>query len=397
MSVTPEMLEIRTMARQFAEGELRPHAARWDAERALPSGLHGQLGEMGFLGMSIPEPLGGLDLDLPTILLALEGLAWGDASVALSVAIHGGPVARSILDFGSESQKARWLPGMADGSTLAAFALSEREAGSDAAALAMRARRVDAGWQLDGDKRWVTNGKRAGLLLVFARTGDETSGQEGLSAFLVPRETDGISEIARERTLGMAASETVSLGFEGVVVDDEALLGDEGAGWEIARNGLAVGRLSIAAQALGIAQAAFEHAVRYAGEREQFGRPLSDFGAIGEKLAGMAQRIEQSRTLMLETARRWQDSRSREGDGSAELHQPRSVASAAALAKVSASETAMWTTDEAVQIFGGYGYMRDYPVEKLMRDAKGTEIYEGSNEVLRWVVARDIMKESGQT
>lgn len=397
MSITPEMLEIRSMAREFAEGELRPNAGHWDAERALPAGLHGQLGEMGFLGMSIPEPLGGLDLELPTILLALEGLAWGDASVALSVAIHGGPVARSIMDFGTESQKARWLPGMADGSTLSAFALSERDAGSDATALAMPARRVDTGWKLEGEKRWVTNGNRAGVLLVFARTGAEESGHEGISAFLVPRETPGITEVGRERTLGMAASETVALGFDDVVVDDGALLGDEGAGWEVARNSLAVGRLSIAAQALGIAQAAFEHAIGYATEREQFGRALAEFGAIGEKLAGMAQRIEQSRSLMLETARRWQDARSHEGDGSVELHLPRSVASAAALAKISASETAMWTADEAVQIFGGYGYMRDYPVEKLMRDAKGTEIYEGSNEVLRWMVARDLVTEMGST
>jgi alkylation response protein AidB-like acyl-CoA dehydrogenase len=394
-AVTAETLEIRSMAREFATGEIRPYSPGWDAERALPDGIFGKLGELGFMGMGIPEAYGGLDLDLVTTLLTLESLAWGDAAVALSVAIHGGPVVRAILDHGSEEQRERWLPEMATGETLGAFALSEQAAGSDATALELTARPTADGWTLAGRKRWVTNGNRAGLILVFARTGE---GKDGISAFLVPRALDGIEEVGRERTLGLSASETVSLEFDETRLPTAALLGREGEGWTVARGSLTIGRLSIAAQALGIAQAAYEHAIGYSREREQFGRPLSEFGAIREKLAEMALRLEQSRALMLGAAGRWETGRERAGtggtaDGVDVLHLPSSLESAAAMAKVSASRTAMWVTDEAVQIFGGYGYMRDYPVEKLMRDAKGTEIYEGTNEVLQWLVARDLLGE----
>ncbi len=394
-TIAPEALEIRAMAREFADGEIRPHSAAWDADRELPIEIFRKLGELGFLGMGVPEEYGGLDLDLPTALLALESLSWGDASVALTVSVHGGPVVRALLEHGTEAQRSRWLPELATGETLAAFALSEKDAGSDPTALTTKAERTSDGWSLSGRKRWVTNGDRAGLLLVFARTGE---GRKELSAFLVPRSTPGIANVGRERTLGMSASETLSLEFSDVELSGDALLGEAGKGWEVARSCLVVGRLSVAAQAVGIAQAAYEHAIRYAREREQFGHALSEFGAIREKLAGMALRIEQSRTLLLATAGRWEDRGSGEGAGGRPsdddaLHLPASLASAAALAKISASETAMWVTDEAVQIFGGYGYMRDYPVEKLMRDAKGTEIYEGSNEVLRWLVARDLLNE----
>ena len=393
MTLAPEALEIRAMAREFAEGEIRPHAAAWDARRELPADIFTKLGELGFLGMGIPEVYGGLDLDLSTALLALEALSWGDASVGLALSVHGGPVVRAILEHGTDDQRQHWLPRMATGETLGAFALSEEDAGSDATALKLKAERVGDEWVLTGRKRWVTNGDRAGLLLVFARTGEE---RKDISTFLVPRETEGIRQVARERTLGMSASETLSLEFSEARVPASALLGGVGNGWAVAQSCLVVGRLSVAAQALGIAQAAYEHAIRYAREREQFGHALSDFGAIREKLAGMALRIEQSRTLLLDTAGRWErahdDDAGDEGE-SAALHLPSSLASAAALSKISASETAMWVSDEAVQIFGGYGYMRDYPVEKLMRDAKGTEIYEGTNEVLRWLVARDLLAE----
>lgn len=373
------------MAREFARGEIRPHVEDWDADRALPETIFQKLGELGFLGMRVPEAHGGLALDATTYLTALEALAWGDASVALSLSIHNGPVTRALLGWGTEAQQERWLPSLAAGEFLAAFALSESAAGSDPAALTTEARPSDDGWILDGTKAWVTNGDRAGVLLVFARTGE---GREGISAFLVSRGDSGIEMVGRERTLGLSASETVTLEFNEVPLPREAMLGSPGEGFEIAMDALTIGRLGVAAQSLGIAQAAFEHALEYSGEREQFGHSLDRFGGIEEKLAGMAIRIAQARAFTLEVAALI------DGEGRPSEGLPSSLRARTAMAKVAASEAAMWTTDEAVQIYGGYGYMRDYPVERLMRDAKGTQIYEGANEVLRMLVARDAVRES---
>lgn len=388
MTLTAEQLEIRAMAREFAAGEIRPHAAEWDARRALPEDIFRKLAELGFLGLRVPEEAGGLELDLITTLLAVEALSWGDASVGLSAAVHNGPVTQALVAFGSPAQREGWLPRMASGETIGAFALSEADAGSDAAALACAARSSGEGWILTGEKRWVTNGVRAGLLLVFARTGQ---GREGISAFLVDRTLPGIEVAGRERTMGLSASETVTLRFQGVELQGDALLGGAGEGWKVAGDALVHGRLMVAAQALGVAEAAFEHSIRYAGEREQFGAPLAAFGAVQEKLAGMAQRLAQARALLREVAREVEAGSPADGGSF-----PISLAARAAMAKVAASESAMWVADEAVQIFGGYGYMRDYPVEKLMRDAKGTEVYEGPNEVLRWLVARDAIREAGE-
>ena len=389
--VSAEQLEIRGMARDFAAGELRPHTAEWDAARELPGDLYPKLAELGFLGMRVPEEHGGLALDMVTYLLALESLSWGDAAAALGVAIHNGPVTQLLLERGTDDQRARWLPPMATGEMLGVFALSEADAGSDPGALALRAEKDGDGWCLTGEKRWVTNGDRGGLLVVFARTAGESGDREGITAFLVPRDAAGISVTRRERTLGLSASETVGLAFQETPVPGDAVLGEEGNGYPLAMEALIPGRLGIAAQALGIAQAAYEHALAYAGEREQFGRSLTRFGAIREKLAGMAVRIAGARAHLLGVARRMDP----EGGGGDSLTLPSSLRAGAAMAKIMASEAAMWVTDEAVQIFGGYGYMRDYPVEKLMRDAKGTEIYEGSNEVLRNLVAADAVREAG--
>jgi alkylation response protein AidB-like acyl-CoA dehydrogenase len=395
---TGEQLEIRALARDFAEQELRPNAEAWDAERHVPDATWRALAEVGFLGLRAPADQGGLDLDLPTALLAVEALSWGESSVGLSVAIHAGPVTRALRSAGTPGQQAHWLPGLADGSIQGAFALSETDAGSDVGAVALSAERDGDRWRLTGEKRWVTNGDRAGLILVWGRTSGEPGGVGGLTAFLVPAGVEGMTVGARERTLGMCASSTVTLAFDGVVLPAEAVLGPVDGGWAVARDAIVHGRLFVAAQALGIAQAAHDHALRYAGERSQFGQTLDAFGAIQEKLAEMAIRIGQARAFLLETAARVDRAggklRGAEAEAGA-LHRPASLEAAAAMAKVAASAAAMWCADEAVQIFGGYGYMRDYPVEKLMRDAKGTEIYEGSNEVLRWVIARDLVREAG--
>jgi hypothetical protein len=383
---TSEQLEIQALARDFAGRELRSHGAAWDAGRALDDEIFEKLAEIGFMGMLIPGSYGGLELDLPTYLLVLEELAWGDASVALAVAIHNGPVASVLRRHGSEEQRTRWLPVLASGEALGAFALSEPEVGSDARAVATRAEREGDGWRLNGRKRWVTNGARAGLVVTFARTGED-----GVGAFLVPPDTDGYTVGGRETTLGLRASETVAVELSDVRLGADALLGDAAAGLAYALEALDVGRAGIAAQAVGIARAAMEHAAAYALEREQFGGAIARFGAIQAKLADMAHRIAAGRALAHEAGAALDAARNGAGH-------PRTgvggVTSRAAIAKLVASEAATWVADEAIQVYGGYGYMRHYPVEKLLRDAKGTEIYEGTNEIMRKVIAREVLRDA---
>ncbi|HKJ01864.1 MAG TPA: acyl-CoA dehydrogenase family protein, partial [Longimicrobiales bacterium] len=336
-----ERLEIRSLARDFAQGELRPHAAAWDEARALDDGVFAKLAELGFLGMRVPEAFGGLDFDTPTYLGVLEELAWGDASVALAVAIHSGPVCGTVLRHGSEAQKGHWLPRLAGGDALGAFALSEPEAGSDAGALTTRAVRQGEGWALSGVKRWVTNGARAGLVLVFARA------QEGVTAFLVEPGQAGYTVAARERTLGLRASQTVTVELEQVAVDATGVLGQAGEGFRYALDALDVGRVGIAAQAVGIARAAMEHALGYALERHQFGQALADFGATQAKLAEMHRRILGARALAHEAGTALDAAVA----GGHARSGPDGTTARAAVAKLAASEAATWIADEAIQIF----------------------------------------------
>jgi alkylation response protein AidB-like acyl-CoA dehydrogenase len=317
----------------------------------------------------------------------LEELAWGDGAVALAVSAHNGLVVTTLVRHGTEEQKARWLPALASGERLGAFSLSETQAGSDLAAMSARARREGAAWRLDGDKRWVTNGARAGLVVVFAGTGER-----GVGAFLVTPEDEGFRAGAPEQTLGLRASQTVPLELRGVRLDADRLVGDARAGLRYALEAVDVGRIGTAAQAVGIGRSAMEHAAAYALEREQFGQPIARFGAIQEKLAGMAERLAAGRALALEAAAALQAA----GNGTSRSGLEGGTAKAA-LAKLAASEAATWITDEAIQVFGGYGYMRHYPVEKLLRDAKGTEIYEGTSEIMRYVIARELLRDMGDT
>jgi len=393
LRLSEEQLEIRALARDFARAEIRPMAGEWDARRELDPGIFQKLGELGFLGMRIPEAFGGLDLDPVTYLLVLEELAWGDASVALAVAIHSGPVPHLILHYGSEAQKSRYLPPMATGETLGAFALSEAGAGSDARALETEAVRDGADWILSGTKKWVTNGNRAGLILLFAREAEGT----GIHAFLLDRNTPGVRVGRREITMGVSAVETVEIHLEDVRLTSDALLGEAGSGFEYAMEALDLGRLGIAAQALGIGRAALEHARAYSQERVQFGKPLAELQATRFKLAGMATRLTSARFSALCGAEALTGTAEGQGSDGIDRRDPEapSLRSLAAMAKLQASEAAVWIADEAVQIFGGYGYMRDYPVEKLLRDAKGTEIYEGTNEIMRLVIARELLRDEG--
>lgn len=382
--LTTDQLEIRDLARGFAEGEIAPHVERWDAEAALPDEIIASLAELGFLGMLVPEQYGGLDLDMGSYLVVLEELARADAATALTVSVQNGPVAGAVLNHGTEEQRAHWLPRLASGEVVGAFALSEADAGSDAASVGTVARRDGDGWVLSGRKKWVTNGGRAGLALVFARTGEAGA----LGAFLVPTDTDGYTVVERTTTMGLRASETVTVELDELTLPADALLGEPGRGLAVALDALTVGRLGIAAMAVGIGSASLDHAVRYSGEREQFGRPLADFGAIQAKVADVAARLSAARAVVREVGQRIQ--RVREGQPDEETGAEALVARVAG-AKLFATETAMFASDEAVQIFGGYGYMRDYPVEKLMRDAKGTEIFEGTSEIMRVVIARDVL------
>jgi alkylation response protein AidB-like acyl-CoA dehydrogenase len=376
---------IRDLAREFAQGEITPHVERWDAEAALPEELFAKLAELGFLGMLVPEAYGGLDLGVPAFLIVVEELARADAATGLSVSIQNGPVAGAILSHGSAEQRQAWLPRLASGDLIGAFALSEENAGSDAGAVATTAQQEGGDWVLRGHKKWVTNGRRAGLALVFARIG--APGE--LGCFLLDTSLDGVSVGARTTTMGLRASETVDLALDDVRVPADALLGDPGRGLAVALAALTLGRAGIAAQAVGIGAAALDHSIRYAGEREQFGRPLAEFGAIQAKLADMASRLAAARAAVREVGVRLQAEREGHRDEGVGVE---ALVARVAGAKLVASEAAMFAADEAVQIFGGYGYMRDYPVEKLMRDAKGTEIYEGTSEIMRVVIAREIQR-----
>lgn len=378
-----ERRELQALARDFATAELRPHTAEWDEKRELDDGIFAKLAESGFLGMLVPEEHGGLGFDVTTYLTVLEELAWGDAAVALAVAIHNGPVVELLLRHGSDEQKALWLPRLASGEALGAFALSEPDTGSDASSVTTTATRDGEGWRIDGEKRWVTNGARAGLVMLFARTADDA-----LGLFLVTPDSEGYHVGDREKTLGLRASETVSVRLAGVRVGAEALVGDADAGLRYALWALDLGRIGIAAQAVGVGRAALEYAARYALERRQFGRPIARFGALQAKLADAAQRLAAGRALAFEAAAAWEaPNGARTGlEG---------VTARAAIAKLAASEAASFAADEAIQIYGGYGYMRHYPVEKLLRDAKGAEIYEGTNEIMRRVIAGEILRDAG--
>ncbi|MGI9627685.1 MAG: acyl-CoA dehydrogenase family protein [Longimicrobiales bacterium] len=384
--LSSEQIAIQALAREFADGEIRPHSAAWDGAGAFDDSVLAKLAELGFLGMLTPEEYGGLGLDVTTYLTVLEQLAWGDAAVALTVAIQNGPIPHLLLTHGSEEQRRSWLPLLASGERVGAFALSEPGAGSDPGSLSTTAVPKGDGWVLKGEKRWVTNGGRADMCLVFARTGDPNDGKPAIGCFIVDTSSAGYEVGRREKTMGLKASETVSVSLKEVEVGPEALVGDPARALGYALDALNIGRLGIAAQSVGIAQAALEHATRYAVEREQFGRSIAEFGAIRSKLANMATKTCAARALMMDVGARV----GADGNGGASLPPYKAQV---AMAKLHATEAATWVADEAVQIYGGYGYMRHYPVEKLMRDAKGPEIYEGTSEVLRMVVGGSLTSE----
>jgi alkylation response protein AidB-like acyl-CoA dehydrogenase len=329
--------------------------------------------------MLVPEKYDGLGLDTVTYLLALEEISAVDASTGVLLSVHNTFPTQMINQFGTDAQREQFLRPLARGEMLGGFALSEPDAGSDAAALTCEARRDGDHWVLNGRKAWITNGDYAGVIMVMARTDSAGArrGSKGISAFIITPDLPGFHVGKRENKMGLRGSHTVQLVFENMKVPADRLLGDQGKGFTYSMKSLEHGRLGIAAQAIGIARAAFEASVAYANERKQFGKLIGDFQAIQHKIADMATKITSARALLHAT-------------GSAK-DRGASVKAASSMCKVLASETAMWVTTEAIQVFGGYGYIKDYPVERYFRDAKVTEIYEGTSEVQRMVIARNVL------
>ena len=373
--LTPEQREIQAVAREFASAEIEPNAAAWDREHAFPRELLSQLGELGLMGVCVPEEYGGAGADFLSYILVLEELSRADAGVGVTVAVHTSACTLPILRFGTEEQKSRFVPPLARGESIGSFALTEPGSGSDAGALRTRAEHAEGGWTLTGSKQWITNGSFPGTLVLFARTDPETPGARGVSAFVL--DSDHVQVTRHEEKLGLNSSATVDLALDGVFVERDRLLHEEGKGFHVAMATLDGGRIGIAAQAVGIAQAAYDVARDYAKERYAFGRPIAEFQAIQHKLADMSTEIDAARLLVHRAA--WL----KEND------LPHTEAGAKA--KLFASTMARKQTSEAIQILGGYGYTKEFPVERYYRDAKITEIYEGTSEIQRLVIARELL------
>ena len=376
---TETQQEIQQMARAYAQRALVPLAGERDREERFDREMVTQMAELGFFGMLTPERFDGLALDAQSYLLALEEIAVADASAAVLLSVHNSLPTQMILNFGNAEQQQRFLPPMARGEWLGAFALSEPEAGSDAASLRCQAVKDGDDWLLTGTKAWVSHGNEAGVILCMARTdtADDRRGAKGISTFILTPDLPGFHVGKKEAKMGLRASPTVQLNLDGCRVPGDRLLGGAGRGFIYALGSLDHGRLGIAAQAIGIARAALEASVRYASERKQFGKAIAEFQAIQFKIADMATRITAARTLLHVAA--------------AAKERGENVTRFSSMAKLSATETAMWVTTQAIQIFGGYGYVTDYPVERFFRDAKVTEIYEGTSEIQRIVIARETM------
>ncbi len=373
--LTPEQREIKALARDFADAEIEPNASEWDREHRFPRELYPKLAELGLMGVCIPEELGGAGADFVSYILVLEELSRADAGVGVTVAVHTSAVTLPILTLGTDEQRARFVPPLARGELIGAFALTETEAGSDAGALRTSATRDGDGWRISGTKQFISTAEYAGTFLLFARTDPDTPGARGVSAFIL--DGDHIRVTGREEKLGLNSSVTNSIVVEDAYVDGDRMLHDEGKGFAVAMSTLDGGRIGIAAQALGIAQAAYDAARAYALERKQFGQRIADFQAIQWKLADMATEIDAARLLVYRAAWLKQQGKPHTEEG--------------AKAKLYASEMARRQTAEAIQIFGGYGYTKEFPVERYYRDAKITEIYEGTSEIQRLVIARSVL------
>jgi len=375
-ALTDDQTAIRDLARDFARNEILPGASARDKSHEFPADLVGKLGEMGFLGMFIPQEYGGAGLDVFSYVLALEEICYADAGVGVVMSVQNSLVGFPILAFANEAQKQKYLPDLASGAKIGCYALTEPEAGSDAGAQKTKARKVDGGYVLDGSKMWITNGPQAKTIVTYANLEPEAR-HKGVCAFILEDGFPGYSVGKIEEKMGIRCSSTSALVYEGLRVPAENLLHEERQGFKVAMATLDGGRIGIAAQALGIAQRALDLAVAYAKERKTFGKSIADHQAIQWKIADMRTRVEAARLLTWRAAK-LKDAGER---GSAE----------ACMAKLFASETANFCAYEAVQIHGGYGFSQEYEVERLYRDARITTLYEGTSEIQRLVIAKDTL------
>jgi alkylation response protein AidB-like acyl-CoA dehydrogenase len=364
---------VRDMVRSFAEERLRPGAAERDRTAEFPTGLFAEMGELGLLGMTVPEAYGGAGVDLVSYLLAVEELARVDAAVAVGMSVTNSVCCWPIVTFGSEDQKAEFLPALASGEAIGGFMLTEPHAGSDAASLSTRYRDDGDHWRLDGAKAWITNAD-VGRFFVCLATADPARGARGISAFILDADQEGVRFDRPEEKMGLRSSKTCMVTLDGARIPKSAMLGDEGQGFRIALATLDHSRLGIAAQSVGIATAALEESLRYARDRKQFGRPIMEHQAISFALADMDTEIEAARGLVWRAA--WA------------AGQPGRHSRESAAAKLYASEMCNRVASRAIQIHGGYGFSSEYPVERLFRDARVVTIYEGTSEVQRMVIAR---------
>ncbi|MGD9535942.1 MAG: acyl-CoA dehydrogenase family protein [Alphaproteobacteria bacterium] len=374
-TLSQEQLMVRDMARDFARNELAPYAAEWDRTAHFPRQAVSRLGELGLMGMMVPEEHGGAGVDHVTYALALEEIAWGDVSTSTIMSVNNSLVCAIFNRYGTPAQKETYLKPLARGEKLGCFCLTEPQAGSDASDLRSRATLNGNHYVLNGTKQFISSGSEADVAIVFAVT-DPSAGKKGISAFAVPTDTPGYKVARKEEKLGQRASDTCQIVFEDLKLTPDHLIGEPGEGYRIALSNLEGGRIGIAAQSLGVARAAYEAALAYAKERKTFGKPIIEHQAVAFRLADMATEIEASRQLLLHAARL------------RDAGQP--CLKEASMAKLFASETAERVCSNALQTFGGYGYLNDFPVERYYRDMRVCQIYEGTSDVQRIVIARQI-------
>ncbi|WP_367268716.1 acyl-CoA dehydrogenase family protein [uncultured Sphingomonas sp.] len=373
MILTDDQIAIRDMVRAFAQERLRPASAGFEAAGGYPPDLFRQLGDLGLMGMTAPADVGGAGTDYVSYALALIELAAADGALSTIVSIQNSIMVSGLLKDGSEAQRARWLPRLVSGDAIGAFALTESDAGSDAAAIRTTATRIHGGWRLNGAKQFITSGRIAGVAMVIAVT-DPAAGRKGMSAFLVPTDTPGYAVDKVEHKLGQAASDTCALRFVDCDVPADALLGEEGRGYAIALANLEAGRIGIAAQSVGMAQAALDIAVAYARDRRSFDKPIIDHQAVGFRLADLATQLEAARQLVLHAA------------ALKDAGEP--ALTAASMAKLFASEAAERIVSGAIQTLGGYGYLEEFGLARIYRDVRVCQIYEGTSDIQRMVIAR---------
>lgn len=377
MVLTEQQKMIRESAARFAEQRLAPNSRKWERAGAVEPTVLREMGELGFMGMTVPEGYGGAGLDYVSYALALIEIAAGDGAVSTIMSVNNAPVCAILQSAGSEGLRQKYLKPLAAGEMIGAFALTEPQAGSDAANLQTRAIRTKSGYEITGTKQFITSGQIAGAVIVFAVT-DPAAGKRGMSAFLVPAGTRGMSVVSLEDKMGQEASDTAQLSFDGALVPEDHLIGNEGDGYRIALANLETGRIGIAAQCVGMARAALGHAVAYSKERTAFGKMIADHQAVAFRLADMATQVHAAETMVLQAA-------ALRDAGEPCLKQ-------ACMAKLFASEAAERVCSDAIQIFGGYGYSRELPVEKIYRDVRVAQIYEGTSDVQRIIISRELLR-----